>query len=625
MEALLDGHRLTEPVLSPDGQKIAFSAMKSFAQSGESPASTVRIVSVDGSTLLATDGPTDAHPHWSPDNTQLAFVSDRGSPGVMGLYVLTVDSGHVRAIDGVDGSIEAIIWSPDGRSLLVIARDDVVTALQRDPVVRRPATMCMWRRLHWVDLETGRSTAIGLSGHSVWEIDWDGGDLCAAVVSRDPSENGWYKSFIGAIHLPTGDVQELHAPNWQVGSPRLAPNRKLIAFVEGICSDRGRVSGVVKIVDFPSLGVSIGPVREAASLAPRLEVSSLGWTGEGELWYSGREGMRAMCGLLSLNGVHHELWNGEAALRDVSASGDGRTLVGSKETLCDPAEIAMLKVASPHAGWRALTDLNSSLRSLALPQVERLEWTAPDGLDLEGLLILPRGQDDGERPPLVVIIHGGPTAAWSYAFPCGAGHAALLADAGYAVLLPNPRGSSGRGQRFAQAVVGDLGGAELGDTLAGIDACVAAGHANDDRVGIMGASHGGFMAAWAVTQTRRFRAGVAIACVSDYLSLHYTSNIGALDDILFIDPDRVAAYLDRSPIAHIDKCTTPMLIVHGEQDRCCPPSQAEELYGGLVETGTQAELVIYPREGHGYVEREHQIDLWRRIETWYDAHLALNA
>ena len=129
------------------------------------------------------------------------------------------------------------------------------------------------------------------------------------------------------------------------------------------------------------------------------------------------------------------------------------------------------------------------------------------------------------------------------------------------------------------------------------------------------------MAAWAVTQTHRFRASIALACVSDYLSVHYTCTIAGLDDVLFTGPDPIADYVAASPVAHARNARTPTLILHGEDDPYCPVSQAEELYGALVAAGVETELVIYPREPHGWIELEHQLDLWRRVRDWFDRHL----
>jgi dipeptidyl aminopeptidase/acylaminoacyl peptidase len=195
--------------------------------------------------------------------------------------------------------------------------------------------------------------------------------------------------------------------------------------------------------------------------------------------------------------------------------------------------------------------------------------------------------------------------------------------AGYAVLLPNPRGSSGRGQAFARANLGDMGGGDLRDILAGVDAVVAEGIADGDRVAIVGTSYGGFMSAWAIGQTDRFRAAVAMAAVTNWLSFHNTTNIGRFDE-LFLDADPYdpeGDYFARSPIAHVRRVRTPTLVMHGEVDLCVPLSQGQELYQALAAEGVETELVVYPREGHGWRERAHVLDGIERMRAWLDRHL----
>jgi len=268
-----------------------------------------------------------------------------------------------------------------------------------------------------------------------------------------------------------------------------------------------------------------------------------------------------------------------------------------------------------------LTALNTDLG----PQLETGDWRSYawksfDGLEIEGLLALPRGHENGALP-LVVLVHGGPTATWPWAFPHLWVH--LLLQEGYAVLLPNPRGSSGRGQEFARANLGDMGGGDFKDILSGVDALVADGIADTDRVAITGGSYGGFMSSWAVTQTDRFAAAIPFAVVTDWTSFHYTTNIGQFD-ALFLQgepTDSDGPYPKWSPVFHAHKSRTPTLIIHGEDDLCTPLPQATEFYNALVEAGCEVELVVYPREGHGWTEREHQIDAWNRTRDWLERHL----
>jgi dipeptidyl aminopeptidase/acylaminoacyl peptidase len=278
--------------------------------------------------------------------------------------------------------------------------------------------------------------------------------------------------------------------------------------------------------------------------------------------------------------------------------------------------------------WQPVTAFNDDLRSFELPGWREHSWRAADGLELEGLLACPRS-GPATGLPLVVLAHGGPTTSWTHAWISDIPRLPLLwAGAGYAVLLPNPRGSRGYGQEFARRNIGDLGGRDLDDIVAGVDALVADGLVDPQRVGITGNSYGGFLAAMAAGRSDRFAASIPLAVISNWRSYHNTSNCGAFDEI-FLDADPYApagAYHLCSPIVYARRMTTPTLIIQGERDLCTPVGQAQELYQALAELGrAEVELVVLPREGHAYAERDHQREIWHRSRAWFDRHLAPRA
>ncbi len=286
--------------------------------------------------------------------------------------------------------------------------------------------------------------------------------------------------------------------------------------------------------------------------------------------------------VLGLDGTVTTIFGGDAELGSHSfplavLSPDGATLVAAHSSWAHPPELRALSVARPGEGWRDLSALNRTAAAIELPHREPFTWTASDGLELEGFVVTPRTPSDGPIP-LIVNVHGGPTAAYGGAYPR---YSWLWpSEAGYALFLPNPRGSVGRGNQFTEANLGDMGGGDLGDILSGVDALVERGLVDGSRVGIMGGSYGGFMSAWAITQTHRFKAAVAIAAVTDWLSFHNTTNVARFDELfLQADPyDLTGAYLSRSPVAHVRRVKTPTLVMHGELDLCVPLSQGREFY-----------------------------------------------
>jgi dipeptidyl aminopeptidase/acylaminoacyl peptidase len=623
LEQFLELRRPGTVAVSPDGERIAFSVSAVCSRRGKRLDSHIWTIDGDGTCRQATGGSgIDTIPAWSKDGT-LAFASDRDHPGRMSVYLLGPGAGEARPVGDIAGSVEDLIWSPDGRRLLVLAADlgadragiQAATKIQEegggeeDPKVTRPFES--WRRLFTVDDETGATEEVGPEGLHVFEVDWDG-ERAVAICADEPTESAWYNAYIALLDLEGRSADRLYEPEWQIQCPRLVGDS--VCFIEGFCSDRGVLAGEVKVVDHLR--------RDARNLpVDNTDVSFLTLRDGDRLWFAGMRGMGSVCGSLSLTGEVEELWAGDAVLgarfQPFVVAGADRLV-----SVFESPERAPEVVAFEDGDWRALSDLNAEIPDpLAAGGWEARTWSAGDGLEIEGLLLVPR---QGEQPhPLIVFVHGGPTGAWSWGFLPGGHSAPLLAQEGYALLLPNPRGSAGRGQEFARANLGDMGGGDLQDVLAGVEALVDEGLVDPDRVGIMGGSYGGFMAAWAVTQTDRFAASIPLAAVTDWRSFHLTTNIGRFDELfLDADPYEVGGEYDaRSPVVQAKNAKTPTLMVHGEEDLCVPVSQAQEMYQALIEAGCETELVLYPREGHGYLEREHQLDLSERIRDWFARHL----
>ena len=597
--------------VSPDRARLAYIVSPSFREKGK-PLETR--LWIDGAEATEP-GAAEALPRFAPDG-KLAYASDRGHAGRMSVWI--DGRGEVGQIRG---SVEDLQWSPDSRSLLVLAADlgshragaqtatriKEAGAEEEDPKVFRPAAH--WRRLFLVDAESGATTEMSPEGVNVFEFSWAGGKV-AAVCTDDPSESAWYDAWIGLINLDSRSVERVHTAEWQLQCPCISPGGR-VAWIEGFASDRSVVTGTVHLL-------GVGP------LAPDLDVTWLAFADEDTLWYAGSQRSGTIAGRLADDGTYEEVFSGDAVIGlrfqpRIWPSRDGSSIAAIFESPYDPPEVVFLEDGVP----RPVTALNADLApELRVCDWRTYTWQSFDGLEMEGLLALPQGYDGGALP-LLVDVHGGPTGTWSWQFVLSGGWPQLLVLEGYAVFFPNPRGSSGRGQEFARANLGDMGGGDFKDILTGVDALVRDGIADDARVAITGGSYGGFMASWAATQTDRFAASIACAVVTDWTSFHYTTNIGQFD-ALFLqgEPnDPAGPYPKWSPVFHAHKCKTPTLIIHGEDDLCTPLPQATEFYNALVEAGCEVELVVYPREGHGWSEREHQVDAWNRLHAWLEKHV----
>ncbi len=610
-ELVLQLLRPGEVALSPDGSRIAFTVTPAGREQGKPFETRLWTGDVDGE---VAQGKRGVLPRFSPDGSRLACASDRGHRGRMSLRVDDKELGEIP------GSVEDLQWSPDGSQLLVLAADvgadragaQSATKIQEegakaeDPKVFRPARF--WRRLWLVDAESGDTQDVSPEGVNVFEFGWAGGKV-AAVCTEEPSESAWYDAWLGLIDLKTRKAERVHTPKWQLQSPRISPGGR-VAFIEGFSSDRGTLTGTVNVL-------GQGPI------APELHASSIELAGEDTIWVAGWRSAGAFAGRISLDGTYEELAGGEVAIGQrfqpsFAVSADGSRAAAAFESADEPPEVALWE----NGARRALTSLNAEVApSLGTLETRAYTWQSSDGLEIEGLLVLPRDRPDGPLP-LVVVVHGGPTACWFWSFAPVYGFGHVLAGDGYATFLPNVRGSVGRGPEFAEANLGDMGGGDLQDILTGVDALVRDGIVDDKRVAITGGSYGGFMASWAVTQTDRFAAAMPFAVVTDWVSFHSTTNIGQFDKLyLQAEPyDPSGEYTQRSPVYHARNCHTPTLILHGEDDLCTPLGQAFELYNALVEAGCETELVVYPREGHGWSEREHQLDAWKRVREWLARH-----
>jgi dipeptidyl aminopeptidase/acylaminoacyl peptidase len=643
IDDLLAVRQPAEADVSPDGASIAVVVADGYGEQGRSPAIRLWLGPAGGELRQITDADcVDGVPRWSPDGRELAFGSDRDHSGRMSLYLVHAASGAVSPLAEPAGSIEEIAWAPDGASLLVLAADlgldtagslnavtiEAADTLPPDPVVVSgpPGLRRLWR----VDRATGVVSELDLGGRNVWDFSWDGAGTLAAIVSADPSESGWYTATIAVFDVAAGPARLVaeYRPRWQLGVPRLSPDARQLAFIEGVCSDRGIIAGELMLAE-----TSGGGELPARSLGQD-NVTYLDWRDSAALVCTKLTGVGATIGVVGSDGTAGPAWHGDVTVgfrHHVRTSQDaaGQRLITVAEGANAPPEafsLALPPAGTPDRapdGWTQVSSFNAGSVPDQPPGWESVRWASADGQQIEGILVLPPDRP-AEGLPLVVLIHGGPTAAWTYQWS-NFGLPGLWATAGYAVLMPNPRGSAGYGQAFARANVHDIGGGELQDTLAGVDELVRRGIADERRLGVTGASHGGYATNWAITQTDRFAAAIPIAASCNRLSKYNTANIGYIEE-LFYDPDPydlTGKVLSRSPIVHVRNVRTPTLIVHGELDRCVPVSQAYEMYNGIARLGTvPVELVVYPREGHGIAERVHRIDFWQRARSWFDHYVA---
>ena len=633
-ERLLAVRTPMEIEFAPRGSRFAFTLHAVVSAHGVTQPSDLWMVEGDGDPVRLTDGPwADTHPLWAPDGSRLACISDRALAGHHLPYTMVPGEEPTLAAT-FPGSAEQLVWSQDGQRLLVVAADpgsysrDVsgtfVTggASELERGIRRSSGA--WRRLLMVDLTTGDVAEVGPHGWSVWEVGWDGaGDTAVALIAENPAGSGWYRSRLARLDFRARTADVLYKPRWQLEGLALSPDGRHASVIEGYSSDPALLNGSVLIVNLPDGSVSDPwPGLETVGVAT--------WCDEESLAYGRMDGTGTAWGSIWLGGERDELWAGEAYIGadvckpQVAVSDGGALVMTTHEAHGVPPELARF---DPGSGtWVRLTSFNHEIvNGVEFPDARTIRWASTDGLEIEGRLLTPPGT--AGPLPMLVLVHGGPTWCWNAVFSDSEPNAVLLAAAGYAVLLPNPRGSTGRGHAFAQAVIGDCGGKDFEDIMSGVDRCIADGVADPDRLGISGLSYGGFMSGWAVTQTDRFKAAVAFSVVANNQSFFLTSEVAGYAEMILDGTwsDPAGQFPGRSPVFHAHRCTTPTLVIQGQMDRCTPVGQGEELFGAIARTGTECELVVYPREGHVPVERAHLLDALQRTQAWFDRHLMIGA
>jgi dipeptidyl aminopeptidase/acylaminoacyl peptidase len=624
-ELVVDGAVPSQPVVSPDGCWVAY-VVAPVGRKGERYASALWVAAADGSSppwQLTAGNSADSDPRWAPDSASVFFLSDRA--GSAQLHRIRLGGGEAEVLTDWHGEISDALPLADARLVAIVATDEPTEEDERRRAERDDAFVWGQQlrsgRLRVLDLDSGElGTVDGLGNRHVVELAPrpDGGAL--AVISWASPETDAITSELHVVDLETGSVHDLGRLGTEARSPvwwraDAIWHLTYLAMPQpfgGLAVYDVAASAAPAVHRDLTAGMAVCPT-ELAQVADGQPLALFAEGLDTAIYRLDPDLQRFSC-VSALDGLAGSL----------TASRSGEVVAALTSTSYEPLNVH----AGPPGGQLIrLSDTQPALRAIRWGNQERLSYRASDGLGLDGLLILPPGQGRADGPfPLITVVHGGPDARYADEFmlaPHPSGQ--WLAAAGYAVFLPNPRGGVGHGRDFAAAVARSVGGSEWSDIISGIDLLIAEGVADPDRLGIGGASHGGFMAAWAIGQTDRFKAAMMAAGISDWGMLVATGEGGTLEAELSgscgWEGSGPHAHDQVSPISFASKIRTPVLIVNGEDDTNVPVGQAIYFHRALRWYGAEHELVIYPREGHGFVERNHQLDLLRRTRAWFDRWL----
>ncbi len=623
--ALLHLRMPDDAVLSPDGKHIAFTV---WERVGAEVKRQGRIWLVD--TLLAESGVSEPKPLlkgpksssvpvWSPDSQRLAYIAivGEGDKTQAQLHSMSMEGNQVRQMCTMPNGARDPQWSPDGRHIAFLSYEGEKP--NADPHVVEPVRH---QRLWTLHVESDRPTPITPDGLTVWEYTWSpDSKQFALYYSIKPDENGWYAGQIGLVAAGGGAVRQMTQLTMQASSLAWSPDGTQIAYISGDWSDRGQGGG-----DIFALTLSEEGSGEPRNLTPGIERSPAWccWLPDNKrVLFAAYDGVTHSIALLNVDGTVTTLDEDFVLYRAaLSASANCQFVAALHSTPKDMYDIWFGEIVEPHITWHRLTRLNPLIEeTFELGKPERIRYASVDGWHIDALFTPPSIRKTEGPPPLVVNVHGGPSWAWVDDF--GTFWTQLFASAGYAVLRPNIRGSWGRGANFANAVIGDMGGKDFQDVMHGVDTLIERGLVDPNRIAIAGWSYGGFMSAWAVTQTTRFKAAIMGAGWGDWHTFHALSNLSDWDmRFLQADPlDNPDVYRAWSPITYANRILTPTLILHGESDRYVPVASSYGFERALQERGVPVELVVYPREGHGISEYNHALDIEERVVRWLEKYL----
>jgi dipeptidyl aminopeptidase/acylaminoacyl peptidase len=634
--------------ISPDGERVAYVVSTPSVAKNEHEAALF-VVSAGGGAprrlgdtvhIFNTPVPRPQL-RWSPDNTAVSVAGLAGDRPQ--IFAIPIDGAAPRALTTAPEGVFAYEWSPDGKSLAYLTRDGMTT----DEARRRqdksfviqadapdPVTRLVVQGVQGLDGRAPR--VLTPPAHYVDRFSWspDGRELAYSAAPRT-GFSAPYETRLYAIAADGGAPRTIVDRAGMNDGPRYSPNGQFLAFTT--------TDGKTDIMASRSLAVV--PARGGAVRTFTMDdawVNEFVWAQDsGSIYFEANDGTfgrgehmfdQPIARVPIADGRAERLVPGQTVDYAPSLSNDGRRLAFKAAEGRTVGDVFVMDTASRRT--TKLTDVNPELHDRALGELKPISWRSFDGMEIWGLLLTPPGWTAGHALPLLVYIHGGPGGGVTHGlfpqfmhivpqvdpYPTEA-----MAAAGFAVLFPMPRGGAGYGEAGQRMIVNAWGEGDYRDIMTGIDALVAQGIADPQRLGVMGASYGGYMTNWIVTQTDRFKAAASNASLTDLTDEFYLSEGGQFMVDYFKRPwDNREGYAAHSPLTFVQRVTTPLLMQHGERDARVPVAGAWKFYRALKALGKTVELDIHPRGGHVLYEPALQREQMRRNLEWFSRWLKVN-
>jgi dipeptidyl aminopeptidase/acylaminoacyl peptidase len=637
LDALSSVQPFGEVAISPNGKRVVYGNVVTGKRGGaEVEVSALWIANAsDGSgaarlTACPGSGCDEHSAAWSPDGTQVAFVTTDAT-GQAQIAVATVSDRKVKIITSAHGPLDTPRWSSDGGRIAFLYSEGAPrTPGPLNPLARDAGVLSSTvyeQRLALISARGGDVALLGPTDLNIYEYDWSPDDRRFVVTAAHGSgDDNWWIAELDLLDAQSGALTTVLKPQLQIASPRWSGDGTRIAYIGGLMSDEGITGGDVYVM--PAAGGA--PVDVTPGLAE--SVHTITWNASATRIVATEfaAGDEVLAAIDVDSKSQRELWRAPQMIwancllgltpgdAGISLSKNGAFSAVIRQSYTSPPEVE----TGPPGKWKPITRANAGVKPIT-GKATNVFWKS-DGFSVQGMLIEPPSVAQGTRYPLVVEVHGGPAYAHYPLFPAHPdSFDALLASQGYFVFKPNPRGSYGQGEAFTQANVKDFGYGDLRDILSGVNSAQKTAPIDPERVGITGWSYGGYMTMWALTQTDRFKAAVAGAGLSDWLSYYGTNNIDTwmipyFGASVYDDPK---VYERSSPMTFIRNVHAPTLIVGGDRDAEVPVTQSYEYWNALRRLGVKTEFVVYPDEGHFFFRRADQVDVASRLLNWFDTYL----